>query len=86
MGATPARSPPHHIAIAPKPCRCAEARSAEKMLARLAARFLLLPPTGHRQGLPPLAGEPPAHGRAKVLFRHFGSLMATELKPENDDN
>jgi O-acetylhomoserine (thiol)-lyase len=81
MGATLAPESAHHIAIGAETLPLRQARTAENA-ARLAAWFAAHPAIA-KVFHPSLASHP-QHGRAKVLFRHFGSLMAIELKPEVD--
>ncbi|MBK9395148.1 MAG: cystathionine gamma-synthase family protein [Uliginosibacterium sp.] len=81
MGATLAPESAHHIAIGAETLPLRQARSAENA-ARLAAWFAAHPAIA-KVFHPSLASHP-QHARAKALFRHFGSLMAIELKPEVD--
>ncbi len=81
MGATLAPESAHHIAIGAETLPLRQARTAENA-ARLAAWFAAHPAIA-KVFHPSLASHP-QHARAQALFRHFGSLMAIELKPEVD--
>ncbi|MDQ7988847.1 MAG: cystathionine gamma-synthase family protein [Candidatus Dactylopiibacterium sp.] len=81
MGATLAPESAHHIAIGAETLALRQDRSSANA-ARLAAWFAAHPAVA-RVFHPSLANHP-QHERAKALFRHFGGLMAIELKPEVD--
>lgn len=81
MGATLAPESAHHIAIGAETLSLRQNRAAANA-AKLAAWFAAHPAIA-RVFHPSLA-EHPQHARAQSLFRHFGALMAIELKPEVD--
>ncbi len=81
MGATLSPEAAHHIAIGAETLSLRQERAAANA-ARLASWFAAHPAIA-RVFHPSLKGHP-QHGRAQTLFRHFGALMAIELKPEVD--
>ena len=81
MGATLAPESAHHIAIGAETLPLRQDRSAANA-ARLAEWFAAHPAIA--KVFHPSLPTHPEHDRAKALFRHFGALMAIELKPEVD--